>query len=166
MAPFEEIEVRANLLQQDALIGLEIPRQRLAELRELRPHTPASEVGHHGDILPAFRGVSVHDGWAGYRAYQACRHARCNVHHLRELTFLEEEYQQAWAGELKALLPAMRSAADRARAEGHRRLPAEQREPLLRRYRDLLAVGLAANPPPTGGRRPGQRGRPRAVAGA
>jgi transposase len=26
-------------------------------------------------ILPAFRGVSVHDGWADYRAYTACRHA-------------------------------------------------------------------------------------------
>jgi transposase len=38
-------------------------------------------------ILPGFRGVSVHDGWTGYRAYTACRHALCNVHHLRELTF-------------------------------------------------------------------------------
>jgi transposase len=40
-------------------------------------------------ILPAFHGVSLHDGWAGYGAYTACRHALCNVHHLRELTFLE-----------------------------------------------------------------------------
>jgi transposase len=46
-------------------------------------------------ILPAFQGVSVHDGFASYRAYTACRPALCNVHHLRELTFLEEEYQQA-----------------------------------------------------------------------
>jgi transposase len=26
-------------------------------------------------ILPAFTGVSVHDGWAGYRAHTGCRHA-------------------------------------------------------------------------------------------
>ncbi len=26
-------------------------------------------------ILPEFRGVSVHDGWTGYRAYTTCRHA-------------------------------------------------------------------------------------------
>jgi transposase len=39
--------------------------------------------------------VSVHDGWGSYRAYSACRHALCNVHHLRELTFLQEQYQQA-----------------------------------------------------------------------
>jgi transposase len=46
------------------------------------------------DILPDFGGVSVHDGWGSYQRYAACRHALCNVHHLRELTFVEEEYQQ------------------------------------------------------------------------
>jgi transposase len=46
-------------------------------------------------ILPDFRGVSVHDGFASYRTYTTCRHALCNVHHLRELTCLDEQYQQA-----------------------------------------------------------------------
>ena len=32
-------------------------------------------------ILPAFKGVAVHDGWASYREY-ACTHALCNAHHL------------------------------------------------------------------------------------
>ncbi len=103
--------------------------------------------------------VSLHDGWAGYRAYTACRHALCNVHHLRELTFLQEEYHQAWAGELKELLQQMRTVAEQARAQGPRRVSSVQRAPLLARYRELLATGLAANPPPTGQRRPGQRGR-------
>jgi transposase len=110
-------------------------------------------------ILPAFRGVSVHDGWAGYRAYTACRHALCNVHHLRELTFLEEEYHQTWAGDLKGLLREMRTAAEPARTQGLRAVPLSQRAPLLARYQELLATGLAANPPPTTRRRPGQRGR-------
>jgi transposase len=110
-------------------------------------------------ILPAYTGVSVHDGWVGYRAYTACRHALCNVHHLRELTYLEEEYHQAWAGQLKELLQQMRAVAEHARAQGQRQLSRAQHAPLLARYRDLLASGLAANPPPTGQRRPGQRGR-------
>jgi transposase len=110
-------------------------------------------------ILPDFRGVSLHDGWTGYRAYTACRHALCNVHHLRELTFLEEAYHQAWAGELKALLRQMRTVAQQARAQGLRQVPTIQCAPLLARYRELLAVGLAANPPPATPRRPGQRGR-------
>jgi transposase len=45
-------------------------------------------------ILPHFRGVSIHDGWAAYRTQTTCRHALRNIHHLRELTFLEEQYQQ------------------------------------------------------------------------
>jgi transposase len=55
-------------------------------------------------ILPHFTGVSVHDGWAAYRAHTRCRHALCNIHHLHELTFMEEQYQQAWAGDLKHLV--------------------------------------------------------------
>lgn len=110
-------------------------------------------------ILPHFHGVSVHDGWASYRAYANCRHALCNVHHLRELTFVEEEYHQAWAGDLKGLLREMRTAAEQARAQGQCQVPPVQRDPLRARYRDLLAAGLAANPPPATHRRPGQRGR-------
>ena len=45
-------------------------------------------------ILPDFMGVSVHDGWKPYHRYTRCRHALCNIHHLRELTYLEEQYQQ------------------------------------------------------------------------
>ena len=41
-------------------------------------------------ILPSYQGVSVHDGWKPYQAYTQCRHALCNVHHLRELTYLDE----------------------------------------------------------------------------
>ena len=51
----------------------------------------------------------------------------------------------------------MQAAADQARAQGLRQLPTTQCAPLLGRYHELLAAGLAANPPP--GRRPGQRGR-------
>jgi len=54
-------------------------------------------------------------------------------------------------------LQSLRAAADQARAQGLRQVPATQRDPLLFRYRELLAVGLAANPPPE--RRPRQRGR-------
>jgi transposase len=108
-------------------------------------------------ILPGYTGVRVHDGWASNWAETACRHALCNVHHLRELTFLEEAYEQAWATDLKRLLREMKTATDQARTAGLLRLPAAQRHPLIARYRALLAAGLAANPPPI--RRPGQRGR-------
>jgi transposase len=111
-------------------------------------------------ILPTYQGVSVHDGWGSYAIYTACRHALCNVHHLRELTFLEEQYQQAWATEMKALLREMKAATEFARLGGHVRLPVAERADFLARYDALLAWGLAANPPPAEQpRRAGQRGR-------
>jgi hypothetical protein len=116
-------------------------------------------------LLPTYRGVSVHDGWTSYRHYTACRHALCNAHHLRELTFVEEELRQAWAGRLKGLLREMQRAVDQARAAGATQLARAVRDRFLARYAALLAEGVAQNPQPPpastdpGERRPRRRGR-------
>ncbi|GHO48557.1 IS66 family transposase [Ktedonospora formicarum] len=44
-------------------------------------------------ILPTFQDISVRDGWKSYQRYD-CAHALCNVHHLRELTFMAEQHHQ------------------------------------------------------------------------
>ena len=116
-----------------------------------------SEATDAMGILPDYSGVSVHDGFPTYHRYTRCRHALCTIHHLRELTFLEEQYHQAWATQLKALLLDMKAATEQARAEGRRQLPTAIRQAFVTRYRALLAAGHAANPPPE--RRPHQRGR-------
>ena len=54
-------------------------------------------------LLQQFNGVLVHDGWMPYKALQ-CQHALCNAHHLRELTYLLEEQDHAWAGDMIELL--------------------------------------------------------------
>ncbi len=108
-------------------------------------------------ILPTYTGVSVHDGWKPYQANTTCRHALCNIHHLRELTFVEEQYQQAWARELKHLLLDMKATVEQARTQAQDRLPATARDALVARYDALMGIGLAANPPPE--RAPHQRGR-------
>ena len=108
-------------------------------------------------ILPAYTGVSVHDGWKSYRAHTHCRHALCNIHHLRELTYLEEQYGQTWAKDLKDLLREMKAATDQARAAGARRLSQQERDRFVARYEQLLAAGHAANPPPA--RPPHHKGR-------
>jgi transposase len=108
-------------------------------------------------ILPRFAGVSVHDGWAPYWTHTQCRHALCNIHHLRELTFLEEQYQQGWAKELKALLLEMKAAVEQTRARGEQQLSTALRQTFIARYEGLLVSGLAANPPPVRG--PRRRGR-------
>lgn len=98
-------------------------------------------------IMPAFGGVSVHDGWKSYQGYD-CAHALCNVHHLRELTFLAEQHQQTWAKELKDLLLSMKAHVDQAKAAGYGGLDPPVFEQLLKQYQELLRQGYEANPPP------------------
>ena len=45
-------------------------------------------------ILPRFKGTAVHDHWKPYFQYKECGHGLCNAHHLRELTYHEEQYNQ------------------------------------------------------------------------
>jgi len=110
-------------------------------------------------IVPDDTGVSVHDGVPTYHRYRRGRHARCTIHHRRALTFLEEQDQQAWATELKALLLQMKAATEQARADGLGQRPAAARALFHTRYRAVLAAGQAATPPPSPERRPRQRGR-------
>ena len=55
-------------------------------------------------ILPNFTGIAVHHHWKPYFTHTRCRHSLCNVHHLRELTFVHEEVGQVWAKHMKDLL--------------------------------------------------------------
>jgi transposase len=97
-------------------------------------------------ILADFAGVSVHDGWGSYWQF-LCQHAGCNVHHLRELTFLEEEQRQAWAAEMKELLLDLKAAVEQARAQGRTCLHPLEVADWKARYAALLADGYQTNPP-------------------
>jgi transposase len=70
-------------------------------------------------ILPLFKGISIHDGWASYFLYD-CEHALCLVHVLRELVFQAEQQGAVWAAELTDLLLSMKQATQQARDQGKR----------------------------------------------
>lgn len=122
-------------------------------------------------ILPHFRGTSVHDGWSSYWHFGGaggtggtggtggCRHALCNVHHLRELTWIAEQFKQGWAQDLKDLLLEMRTAVAAACAAGVAHLERGQRARLVARYAALLCQGVVANPLPPALPGPPHRGR-------
>src|SRR5712692_7132006 len=98
-------------------------------------------------IAPQFRGTSVHDGLLSYQGYSFTQ-ALCNVHHLRELTFIEEELKQPWACKMKELLLLMKAEVERAKALGQHELEMLRLSRLLYRYDELLTEGYQANPPP------------------
>lgn len=98
-------------------------------------------------ISPAFHGTSVHDGLMSYWSFD-CEHALCNAHHLRELTFVEEELKQEWAAKMKDLLLRMKARVEQAKAAGRSQLDPLSLLALSADYDHLLDVGWKANPPP------------------
>lgn len=100
------------------------------------------------DILPQFEGKAVHDGWVSYGNYPSCNHYWCNAHHLRELIFIFERYEQPWAFQMSLLLGTIKHQVDGAKVNGQSTLAPELILEFERRYQTVLAQGLAANPPP------------------
>jgi len=98
-------------------------------------------------IAPHFRGICVHDAYNSYQGY-ASTPALCNVHHLRDLTFIEEEMKQPWAKKMKDLLLEMKEEVEQARTQGQRELDLRALAGLLHRYDEILLEGYQANPPP------------------
>lgn len=107
-------------------------------------------------ILPHLKGRAVHDHLQSYFLYRV-EHGLCNAHHLRELAFIGERYQQPWATGMIELLVEIKTTVDQTRlVQDH--LAPERLGAFERRYDALVEQGLAANPtaPPSA---PPKRGR-------
>jgi transposase len=99
-------------------------------------------------ILPDFKGTAVHDGLPAYFRYPDATHSLCNSHHLRELQFITERYQQAWASGMTTLLLDIKQAVAEAQQHGQTALAAARLQKFEGRYVALIAQGLEANPAP------------------
>ncbi len=97
-------------------------------------------------ILPKFTGIGLHDGWKSYALY-GMLHGLCNAHHLRELIFIVERYEQAWAEEMIRLLVEMHRQVKAAKAEAKTALEPTDLVRLTQQYADILQRGFNANPP-------------------
>lgn len=108
-------------------------------------------------ILPKRTGWSVHDFWKPYLKYSQARHALCNAHLIRELTFLLEQHQQTWAGKLLDLLLEIKQTVETEQQAQQSALLGEQIATFETQYAQWVQQGEQANPPLA--RLAGQRGR-------
>ena len=98
-------------------------------------------------VLPDFQGRAVHDHWQSYLQFDTCQHAFCNAHHLRELQFIVDQYDQSWAQNMIDLLLDIKAEVEAAPPDWVA-LPADRIAHHERLYDDLLQQGFEANPPP------------------
>lgn len=98
-------------------------------------------------LLNELQGRAIHDGWASYFKFDNCRHALCNAHHLRELRFIFEQYQQTWASDMFRLLLDIKKEVE-TRLPEQMRLAPERLRYYRQQYDKILRQGFKANPEP------------------
>jgi transposase len=96
-------------------------------------------------ILPEFMGRLVHDCWKTYLDLP-CLHALCVAHLLRELIFIHEECDQAWAKTLVDLLLDMNRKREEQKLSTSC-FPPERMMQWHPQYQEILREGRAVNPP-------------------
>ncbi len=95
------------------------------------------------DIFPHLEGVACHDHWKPYFSYDGITHSLCNAHHLRELTFIEKQYHQAFAPKMADLLVEIKTAKREQLAD---HFDSEKLIAYATRYDEIIEEGLKANP--------------------
>ena len=107
-------------------------------------------------VFENYAGRSIHDFLAAYLKFEGLKHGLCNAHHLRELTYIEEELGQQWAGEMAEHLLEIKTAIAKLPL-GEGLLDAKTQKGFRETYRTIIKKGHETNAPPK--RKPGQRGR-------
>lgn len=96
-------------------------------------------------ILPAFKGIAVHDRYANYFGYD-CQHSLCNAHLLRNLQAVIDQHNDYWAGQLQQLLRSINKAVKRAKAQGKEAFSASHCAQYRQRYMTWVEQGLSLHP--------------------
>lgn len=108
-------------------------------------------------ILPAYKGTAIHDFWSSYLKYD-CQHGLCNAHHLRNLTYIAEQYQQSWAQDMIILLVNIKKTVDTYKTT-HHCLSKHLIQEFETIYQQILTSGYEVNPPPDETSQKPKRGR-------
>jgi transposase len=152
---FDETGIRC----EKKLRWVHVASSQLATLYTIHAKRGGEAMDEAG-ILPLFQGVGIHDHWFPYFTYKQITHALCNAHHLRELTFIQEQEKENWAKRMKELLIFAKNEVERHLEQGA--LPQEILLGIEERYGQIVAEGFEYHsllPPLPKGKRGRQKQR-------
>lgn len=100
-----------------------------------------------GDVWPAFTGVLVRDGYAGYEHLDKIDHAWCGIHLVRDLRAVHDPDPagQSWADAMANTLLLANDTAHAARAEGRDTLTDVELATIGSHYAGAIARGWDEN---------------------
>jgi len=145
-----EVQALAVYLNQYQLLPYDRIRELFADLfghltyYSIQPKRGSDAMDEMG-ILPVYKGIAKHDFWKAYLKY-LCDHSLCNAHHLRELTAIVENENQALAQQMKALLLDIKAAVDKQKENSKTHLELEQLMDFESRFQRIIALGYEENP--------------------
>jgi len=109
-------------------------------------HHRGSKANEDMGILPVYRGTAMHDGWFSYFKFK-CKHALCNAHHIRDLSFIHEEDKQNWAKDLIDHLINIKAIVD-LRKPIDSKLDLAEIKDFEDKYDHIIEKAKLENPPP------------------
>jgi transposase len=113
-----------------------------------------SKANEDMGILPVYRGIAMHDGWFSYFKFK-CKHALCNAHHIRDLSFIHEADKQNWAKDLIDHLINIKATVD-LRKPIDSKLDLAEIKDFEDRYDHIIERAKLENPPPIASNSGGQ----------
>jgi transposase len=133
-----------------------------ARLTYYAPHRKrGSEALDEIGIFPVFKGKAMHDNYHSYFQYEDVSNALCNAHHLRDLIFVRDQYQQTWAARMIDLLLEIKAAVEESPPQQHSLSPTQLAD-FEARYDAILDTGLQSCPVLEPAEpRPKKRGKPK-----
>lgn len=147
-----EYRLKAQLRQSDVLgvdeTGIRINGEnhwvhvaRTEDLTHLAFHQKrGKEAIEEIGIINQFQGTLVRDGWFSYNWYQQCQHSLCNVHLLRDLTFIAEVYpiNKNWSEAFAKLLIEIKETVELAVSQEKIKLDFSLQADFLNQYDEIL----------------------------
>lgn len=142
LANFDESGSRVNG-KLHWLHSMSTPLLTYYSIHKKRGQEAMNDIG----ILPNFKGIAMHDAWAPYFKYTHMKHALCNVHHLRDLKFIEGQYNQGWEVQMSSLLLDIKKEVENT-SQFHDCLDDLKLLDFEKQYDEIIENGLEINPPP------------------